>query len=100
MRAYWIVGRKARRLVGGQVSEVHPVPGGDEDIFGLDVAMADSGCMALSQSLQQLVCYPALHEVNTACIERAQKLLSQWQTSVGMPAAEIDVATKSISEDW
>lgn len=73
MGAHRVVSRKAGWLIGGQVSEVDPVPGGDEDILRLDVPMADSSSMALSQTLQQLKGYPALqkqaqHEIRNACI--------------------------------
>ena len=60
-KPYWVVSWQAGGLVGCQICEVDPVPGGYEDILRFDVPMADTSSMALSQTLQQLKCDPSLH---------------------------------------
>lgn len=59
--AYRVVGRQPDWLVGGKVSQVDPIPGGDQHILTFDIAMTYSSLMTLSQSMQQLESNPMLH---------------------------------------
>lgn len=45
---YRVISWQPNWLVGGEVSQVDPIPGGDQHILTLDVAMTNSSLMALS----------------------------------------------------
>ena len=55
-------------LIGGKVSQINPVPGGDQHILALDVAVTNVSLMALSYSMQQLESNPMLHHKISASI--------------------------------
>ena len=42
-----VVSRQMDWLIGGKVSKVDPVPGGDQHILALDVAMTNASLVAL-----------------------------------------------------
>lgn len=45
---HWIVSRQLDWLIGGKISQVDPVPGGDQHILTLDVTVTYASLMALS----------------------------------------------------
>ena len=61
-KAYHVVSWDPDWLVGGKVSEEDPIPGGDQHIFSLDVAVAHAALVALGHSMKQLEGDPVLQE--------------------------------------
>ena len=55
-----VVEREVRGLVGCKVGEVDPVPGGDEDVLGFDVAVRDLAGARVAEGGQHLVRDPLL----------------------------------------
>lgn len=55
-----VVGGQADGLVGGPVRQVGPVPGGDQHVLGLEVAVVDPRRVRRRQPLQKLVRHPQL----------------------------------------
>lgn len=45
---HWVVSWQLDWLIGGEISQVDPVPGGDQHILTLDVTMTYASLMALS----------------------------------------------------
>ena len=60
VKAYHVVSWHPDWLVGGKVGEEDPIPGGDQHILCLDVAVAHAALMALGHSVQQLEGDPVL----------------------------------------
>lgn len=59
--SHGVVCRKMRGLEWSKVREEGPVPGGDQHILALDVAMLHASLMCLTAGVQQLEGYPQLH---------------------------------------
>ena len=55
-----VIEREVSRFVGGEVGDINPVPGGDEDVLALDVSVRDLAVASIAKSCEDLECDPFL----------------------------------------
>lgn len=63
--AHRVVSREVDRLIGRVVCQEHPVPGGQQEVGGFDVAVAHTRGVGLGHGLDQLASYPELQCIGT-----------------------------------